>query len=103
MRLFRTFNAPLENSFTVVYWEQHGTDKSTDRKIPVSSMTIEQLSRWSSSEFGFSMWRFREQFKQTDYRSDEKAFHGSFWIGRFHCICSLITVNLPAQLGASYD
>jgi pimeloyl-ACP methyl ester carboxylesterase len=43
MRLFRTFNEPLEKSFTVVYWEQRGTDKSFDRKIPKSSLTIEQF------------------------------------------------------------
>ncbi len=43
MRLFRHFNAPLEKSFTVVYWEQRGTDKSFDRKIPKSSMTVERF------------------------------------------------------------
>jgi pimeloyl-ACP methyl ester carboxylesterase len=43
MRLFRHFNAPLEKSFTVVYWEQRGTDKSFDRTIPASSMTVEQF------------------------------------------------------------
>lgn len=43
MRLFRHFNAPLEKSFTVVYWEQRGTDKSFDRKIPTSSLTVEQF------------------------------------------------------------
>ena len=43
MRLFRHFNAPLEQSFTVVYWEQRGTDKSFDRTIPTSSMTVEQF------------------------------------------------------------
>jgi pimeloyl-ACP methyl ester carboxylesterase len=43
MRLFRHFNAPLEKSFTVVYWEQRGTGKSFDRKIPKSSMTVEQF------------------------------------------------------------
>jgi pimeloyl-ACP methyl ester carboxylesterase len=43
MRFFRVFNAPLEEDFTVVYWEQRGTDKSFDRKIPVSSMTIQQF------------------------------------------------------------
>jgi pimeloyl-ACP methyl ester carboxylesterase len=43
MRLLRHFNAALEKSFTVVYWEQRGTDKSFDRKIPPSSMTIEQF------------------------------------------------------------
>ena len=43
MRLFRHFNAPLEKTFTVVYWEQRGTSKSFDRRIPESSMTVEQL------------------------------------------------------------
>jgi pimeloyl-ACP methyl ester carboxylesterase len=43
MRLFRHFNAPLEKSFTVVYWDQRGTGKSFDREIPRSSMTVEQL------------------------------------------------------------
>ncbi|HSQ51971.1 MAG TPA: alpha/beta hydrolase [Nitrospiraceae bacterium] len=43
MRLFRHFNAAIEKSFTVVYWEQRGTDKSFDRKIPSSSLTVEQL------------------------------------------------------------
>lgn len=43
MRLFRHFNAPLEKSFTVVYWDQRGTGKSFDRRIPKSSMTIEQF------------------------------------------------------------
>jgi pimeloyl-ACP methyl ester carboxylesterase len=42
-RLFRRFNAPLEKSFTVVYWDQRGTGKSFDRKIPRSSMTVEQF------------------------------------------------------------
>ena len=42
MRLFRTFNAPLEKLFTVVYWEQRGTDKSFSRRMPKSSLTVEQ-------------------------------------------------------------
>ena len=42
-RLFRHFNAPLEKSFTVVYWDQRGTGKSFDRKIHRSSMTVEQF------------------------------------------------------------
>jgi pimeloyl-ACP methyl ester carboxylesterase len=32
--LFRHFNAPLEKSFTVVYWDQRGAGKSFDRHIP---------------------------------------------------------------------
>ncbi len=43
MQLFRRFEAALEKSFTVVYWEQRGTGKSFDRRIPPSSMTIERL------------------------------------------------------------
>jgi pimeloyl-ACP methyl ester carboxylesterase len=43
MRLFRSFNAPLEKDFTVVNWEQRGTDKSFDHKIPKSSMTFERF------------------------------------------------------------
>jgi pimeloyl-ACP methyl ester carboxylesterase len=43
MRLFRTFNAPLEQSFTVVYWMQRGTSKSFDRRMPSSSLTIERF------------------------------------------------------------
>ncbi len=43
MRLFRSFNSPLERDFTVVYWEQRGTGKSFDNKIPRSSMTVEQF------------------------------------------------------------
>src|SRR5829696_593945 len=41
--LFRHFNAPLEESFTVVYWDQRGAGKSFDRNIPRSSLTVDQL------------------------------------------------------------
>lgn len=40
---FRHFNAPLEKNFTVVYWDQRGSGKSFDRKIPRSSMTVKQF------------------------------------------------------------
>ena len=43
--LFRYFNAPIESSFTVVYWDQRGAGKSYDSAIPSSSMTSEQLLR----------------------------------------------------------
>jgi pimeloyl-ACP methyl ester carboxylesterase len=42
-RLFRHFNSPLEKNFTVVYWDQRGTNRSFDRRIPASSMTVEQF------------------------------------------------------------
>jgi pimeloyl-ACP methyl ester carboxylesterase len=41
--LFRHFNAPLEESFTVVYWDQRGAGKSFDRTVDRSSLTVEQL------------------------------------------------------------
>jgi pimeloyl-ACP methyl ester carboxylesterase len=41
--LFRYFNAPLERSFTVVYWDQRGAGRSFRRDIPRSSMTVEQF------------------------------------------------------------
>jgi pimeloyl-ACP methyl ester carboxylesterase len=40
---FRHFNAPLEKSFTVVYWDQRGAGKSFSRSVPRSSMTVEQF------------------------------------------------------------
>ncbi len=43
MRLFRTFNAALEQHYTVVYWMQRGTSKSFDRRMPVTCLTIEQF------------------------------------------------------------
>jgi pimeloyl-ACP methyl ester carboxylesterase len=43
VRFFRTFNATLESSFTVVYWEQRGTHKSFHHGISASTMTIEQF------------------------------------------------------------
>ena len=41
--LFRHFNAPLEESFTVVYWDQRGAGKSFERTVARSSLTVEQL------------------------------------------------------------
>ena len=44
-RLFRHYNAPLEDAFTVVYWDQRGSGKSYDADLPRSSMTVEQFVR----------------------------------------------------------
>jgi pimeloyl-ACP methyl ester carboxylesterase len=41
--LFHHFAAPLEKDFTIVYWDQRGAGKSFNRKIPRSSMTVEQF------------------------------------------------------------
>ena len=43
MGFFRHCNAPLEQHFTVVHWDQRGAGKSFDRNIPRSSMTLEQF------------------------------------------------------------
>jgi pimeloyl-ACP methyl ester carboxylesterase len=43
--LFRHFNAPLEQRFTLVYWDQRGAGKSYSRTIPRSTMTVEQFLR----------------------------------------------------------
>lgn len=42
-RLFRRFLAPLEKSFTVVYWDQRGSGKSFNRRMPRSAMTVDQF------------------------------------------------------------
>lgn len=44
-RFFRLCNAPLEKSFTVVYWDQRGAGRSFHRDIPRSSMTVERFIR----------------------------------------------------------
>lgn len=41
--LMRYFNAVLEKSFTVVYWDQRGAGRSFHRHIPASSMNVEQF------------------------------------------------------------
>ena len=41
--LFRYYNASLEQSFTVVYWDQRGAGKSFSPKIARSSMTVQQF------------------------------------------------------------
>lgn len=41
--LFRHFNAPLEQAFTVVYWDQRGTGRSYQAVISQSSMKVEQF------------------------------------------------------------
>jgi len=41
--LQRYFNASLEKSFTIVYWDQRGTRKSFHPSITKSSMTVEQF------------------------------------------------------------
>jgi pimeloyl-ACP methyl ester carboxylesterase len=70
MRLLRFFNAPLEKDFTVIYWEQRGTGKSFDRKIPASSMTVEQFI----SDLDELVEAMRERFWK-----DKVAIYGHSW------------------------
>jgi pimeloyl-ACP methyl ester carboxylesterase len=42
-RFFRLCNAPLEEHFTVIYWEQRGAGKSFHAEISRASMTVEQF------------------------------------------------------------
>jgi pimeloyl-ACP methyl ester carboxylesterase len=41
--LLRHFSAPLEKSFTSVYWDRRGAGKSFGRGIPRTSMTVERF------------------------------------------------------------
>ena len=41
--LFRSFNASLEEAFTVVYWDQRGAGRSYSRSIPAVSMNIDRF------------------------------------------------------------
>jgi pimeloyl-ACP methyl ester carboxylesterase len=43
MPLFRYFQAPLEEYYIVIQWEQRGAGKSFSWKIPKDTMTIEQF------------------------------------------------------------
>ena len=70
MRLFRSFNAPLEKDFTVVYWDQRGTGKSFDRRIPKSSMNVEQFL----SDLDEVVDRMRRRFGK-----DKVAIYGHSW------------------------
>jgi proline iminopeptidase len=40
---FRSFNADLEDAFTVVYWDQRGAGRSYRKSIPAQSMTIDRF------------------------------------------------------------
>src|SRR5579872_1776595 len=41
--LLRSFNAALEDSYTVVYWDQRGAGRSYNRSIPPESMTVDRF------------------------------------------------------------
>lgn len=82
MRLLRFFNAPLERFFTVVYWEQRGTAKSFDSKIPRSSMTVEQFIA-DLDELVDAMRRRFEKDKVTIYGHSWGSALGVLFAARF--------------------
>lgn len=43
LRFFRSYNAALDSSFTVVNWDQRGSGLSYNNGIPAASMTLDQL------------------------------------------------------------
>ena len=86
MRLFRHFNAALEENFTVVYWEQRGTGKSFDSKIPKSSMTIEQFI----SDLNQLIDAVRSRFHQ-----DKVAIYGHSWGS---ALGTLYTARFPEKV-----
>ncbi len=69
-RLFRYFTSALEKSFTVVYWEQRGTGKSFNSKIPPTSMTVEQFI----ADLDELVDSVRERFGK-----DKVAIYGHSW------------------------
>lgn len=58
LRFFRSYNADLDSSFTVVNWDQRGTGLSYDERIPVSTMTLEQLIEDAHQLIGLLKKRF---------------------------------------------
>ena len=61
MPLFRYFQAPLENYFIVVQWEQRGAGKSFSWKIPKKTMTIEQFISDLHELIEILMKRFKKE------------------------------------------
>ncbi|CCH00165.1 putative aminopeptidase ybaC [Fibrella aestuarina BUZ 2] len=58
MPLYMHYNAPLEDHFTVVYWDQRGSGKSYSSRIPAETMTLDQfvadthaLTAWLKQRF----------------------------------------------------
>jgi pimeloyl-ACP methyl ester carboxylesterase len=86
--LFRHFNAALEKSFTVVYWDQRGSGKSFDRTIPRSSMTVEQFI----ADLDELVDAVRERL-----RSSQVAIFGHSWGS---ALGVLYAARFPEKLGA---
>lgn len=66
----RKYNAALEKSFTVVYWDQRGSGKSFDSRIPKSAMTVEQFI----ADLDELVEKVRERL-----RKKQVAFFGHSW------------------------
>ncbi|CAL1518593.1 alpha/beta hydrolase [Chitinophaga sp. MM2321] len=61
LRFFRSYNTALDSGFTVVNWDQRGTGLSYDPKIPVSSMTLDQLIEDTHQLIGILKKKFSKQ------------------------------------------
>jgi pimeloyl-ACP methyl ester carboxylesterase len=61
MPLFRHFQAPLEEYFIVIQWEQRGAGKSFSWKIPKETMTIEQFISDLHELIEILMKRFKKE------------------------------------------
>jgi pimeloyl-ACP methyl ester carboxylesterase len=61
MGFFRRFNATLERHFTVVNWDQRGAGRSFDRRIPKSSMTLDQFVADLDELVDTVRWRFGKE------------------------------------------
>jgi|SRR5579862_418038 len=82
MRLFRFFNSSLEQHFTVVYWEQRGTNKSFDPTIPRSSMTVGQFLSDLDELVDVLLYRFGKQ-KVAIYGHSWGSALGVLYVARF--------------------
>jgi proline iminopeptidase len=56
--LFHHFNAALEDSFVVVYWEQPGTCKSYSPDIPESALTVDKFVDYTKGVIDYLETRF---------------------------------------------
>jgi pimeloyl-ACP methyl ester carboxylesterase len=81
-RLWRHFNGALERDFTVVYWDQRGTNKSYARTISASSMTVTQFIADLDALVDLALRRFGKE-KVTLYGHSWGSALGVLYAARF--------------------
>ncbi len=105
--LYMHYNAPLEQQFTVVYWDQRGSGKSYSSRIAPESMTLEQFI---ADTHELTYW-LKKQFNQ-----DKIVLAGHSWggllgmhviatyPGDYHALVAISPVsNGPQSERLSYD